>query len=131
MASFAFLCSPPSCSSTSIGLSKDSFPTFQPLKILTRFEAFSLVQVSEVEALIHFQVAEETSHLAPHGVPSNPIPRALSSSRLNEVGTNQSESYGTYSTVGGNLGVPGANPFAAQQQQQQQQSNNGGYGASY
>lgn len=47
------------------------------------------------------------------------ISGALSSSRLNEVGTNQNESYGaTYSTVGGNLGVPGANPFAQQQQQQ-------------
>jgi hypothetical protein len=73
-------------------------------------------------------MAEETSHLAPHGVPSNPIPRALSSSRLNEVGTNQSDSYGTYSTVGGNLGVPGSNPFAAQQQQQLP---NNGYGANY
>lgn len=40
------------------------------------------------------------------------------------MGTNQNESYGaTYSTVGGNLGVPGANPFA--QQQQQQHSTNG------
>ena len=46
------------------------------------------------------------------------------------MGTNQqNESYGTYSTVGGNLGVPGqSNPFA-QQQQQQQPSN--GYGSNY
>ncbi|CAG0906534.1 unnamed protein product, partial [Darwinula stevensoni] len=27
----------------------------------------------------------EASHLAPHGVPTNPMPRALSSSKLNEV----------------------------------------------
>lgn len=72
-------------------------------------------------------MAEETSHLAPHGVPSNPIPRALSSSRLNEVGVNQSETYGTYTTAGGNLGIPGSNPFAAQQQQQP----TNGYGANY
>lgn len=75
-------------------------------------------------------MAEETSHLAPHGVPSNPIPRALSSSRLNEVGVgvNPNETYGTYTTTGGNLGVPGSNPFGAQQQQQQPTN---GYGANY
>ncbi|XP_018331409.1 major facilitator superfamily domain-containing protein 6 [Agrilus planipennis] len=59
------------------------------------------------------QVAEETSHLAPHGVPSNPIPRALSSTKLNEL---SQDGYGTtYQTgYGGTLGVPGApsNPFA-------------------
>lgn len=58
------------------------------------------------------QVAEETSHLAPHGVPSNPIPRALSSTKLHELGQ---EGYGTtYQTsADGSLGVPGApsNPF--------------------
>ncbi|OAD54077.1 Major facilitator superfamily domain-containing protein 6 [Eufriesea mexicana] len=54
------------------------------------------------------QVAEAT-HLAPHGVPSNAIPRALSSTRLHEL-ANQDSSYGaTYQTSGGNLGVPGAN----------------------
>uniref|UniRef100_A0A1A9V2L8 Major facilitator superfamily associated domain-containing protein n=1 Tax=Glossina austeni TaxID=7395 RepID=A0A1A9V2L8_GLOAU len=59
------------------------------------------------------QVAEETSHLAPHGVPSNPIPRALSNTRLNEINPNGSSgnSYGTYQTVGGNLDIPGGNPF--------------------
>ncbi|XP_031825774.1 major facilitator superfamily domain-containing protein 6 jef isoform X2 [Nomia melanderi] len=54
------------------------------------------------------QVAEAT-HLAPHGVPSNAIPRALSSTRLHEL-ANQDTGYGaTYQTTGGNLGVPGAN----------------------
>lgn len=54
------------------------------------------------------QVAEAT-HLAPHGVPSNAIPRALSSTRLHEL-ANQDSSYGaTYQTSGGNLSVPGAN----------------------
>lgn len=66
-------------------------------------------------------MAEETSHLAPHGVPSNPIPRALSNTRLNEMNTNGSgltasagtgSSYGTYQTQSGNLGIPGSNPFA-------------------
>ncbi|KAK0158487.1 hypothetical protein PV328_009484 [Microctonus aethiopoides] len=53
------------------------------------------------------QVAEVT-HLAPHGVPSNAIPRALSSSRLNELA--QDPGYGaTYQTAGGNLNVPGGN----------------------
>lgn len=63
-------------------------------------------------------MAEETSHLAPHGVPSNPIPRALSSTRLNDL-QNQSAEYGTYHTTGGALDVPGGsgggaqrNPFA-------------------
>ncbi|KAL2723687.1 major facilitator superfamily domain-containing protein 6-like isoform X1 [Vespula maculifrons] len=54
------------------------------------------------------QVAEVT-HLAPHGVPSNAIPRALSSTRLHEL-ANQESGYGaTYQTTGGNLDVPGAN----------------------
>lgn len=52
------------------------------------------------------KVAEETSHLAPHGVPSNPIPRALSSNRLNDL-QSQAESYGTYQTTGGALDIPG------------------------
>lgn len=62
------------------------------------------------------QVAEETAHLAPHGVPSNPIPRALSSTRLNDL-QNQNgvnESYGsTYQSGGNALEIPGAarNPF--------------------
>lgn len=55
------------------------------------------------------QVAEAT-HLAPHGVPSNAIPRALSSSRLHEL-ANQEPGYGaTYQTsAGGNLDIPGGN----------------------
>lgn len=65
-------------------------------------------------------MAEETSHLAPHGVPSNPIPRALSSTRLNDLqNQNGDNSYGSYQTTGGALDVPGgggaqrnANPFA-------------------
>ncbi|KAJ8969651.1 hypothetical protein NQ314_001653 [Rhamnusium bicolor] len=56
------------------------------------------------------QVAEETSHLAPHGVPSNPIPRALSSTKLHELAQ---DGYGaTYQMgQGGTLDIPGANPF--------------------
>lgn len=50
-------------------------------------------------------MAEETSHLAPHGVPSNPIPRALSSNRLHDLAN---QDYGsTYQTSEGNLGIPG------------------------
>ncbi|RZF42289.1 hypothetical protein LSTR_LSTR003907 [Laodelphax striatellus] len=62
------------------------------------------------------QVAEETAHLAPHGVPSNPIPRALSSNRLHDL-AQQPDSYQTYGTTGGNLDIPGGgggsstNPF--------------------
>ncbi|XP_044738447.1 major facilitator superfamily domain-containing protein 6 isoform X2 [Chrysoperla carnea] len=54
------------------------------------------------------QVAEETAHLAPHGVPSNPIPRALSSTRLHDLASQ--DGYGaTYQTsADGNLGIPGA-----------------------
>ncbi|CAG9854018.1 unnamed protein product [Phyllotreta striolata] len=64
------------------------------------------------------QVAEETAHLAPHGVPSNPLPRALSSSKLHEM--SQQDGYGAMYQMGqgGTLNVPGANPFNAQQQQQ-------------
>ncbi|XP_073998762.1 major facilitator superfamily domain-containing protein 6 jef isoform X2 [Rhodnius prolixus] len=56
------------------------------------------------------QVAEETAHLAPHGVPSNPIPRALSSTRLHELAGSDNQGYGatTYNTTGGNLDIPGA-----------------------
>lgn len=58
--------------------------------------------------MILVKVAEETAHLAPHGVPSNPIPRALSSTRLNDLqNQNGSDSYGTYQTTGGALDVPG------------------------
>nr|XP_023029558.1 major facilitator superfamily domain-containing protein 6 isoform X1 [Leptinotarsa decemlineata] len=69
------------------------------------------------------QVAEETSHLAPHGVPSNPIPRALSSTKLHELA--QQDGYGaTYQMgQGGTLDIPGSNPFKqtnGNQQQQQQ-----------
>ncbi|XP_066598677.1 major facilitator superfamily domain-containing protein 6 isoform X2 [Prorops nasuta] len=53
------------------------------------------------------QVAEAT-HLAPHGVPSNAIPRALSSNRLHEL-ANQEHSYGATYQAGANLSVPGAN----------------------
>ncbi|PNF24147.1 hypothetical protein B7P43_G00596 [Cryptotermes secundus] len=76
------------------------------------------------------QVAEETAHLAPHGVPSNPIPRALSSSRLHELAGSDQSSYGaTYQTTGGNLDIPGqqgrggtTNPFL---------QNGGGGGGDY
>nr|CAD7394916.1 unnamed protein product [Timema cristinae] len=64
------------------------------------------------------QVAEEMAHLAPHGVPSNPIPRALSSSRLHELAGPESGYGATYQTSGGNLDIPGqtgggapTNPF--------------------
>lgn len=53
------------------------------------------------------QVAEAT-HLAPHGVPSNAIPRALSSTRLHEL-ANQDAGYGATYQIGGNLAVPGTN----------------------
>lgn len=55
-------------------------------------------------------MAEETAHLAPHGVPSNPIPRALSSTRLHELAGSDNQGYGatTYNTTGGNLDIPGA-----------------------
>uniref|UniRef100_A0A336MMX4 CSON014448 protein n=1 Tax=Culicoides sonorensis TaxID=179676 RepID=A0A336MMX4_CULSO len=56
------------------------------------------------------QLAEETSHLAPHGVPSNPIPKALSSSRLNELPQTDQQFY--QQSTDGNLNVPNtANPF--------------------
>ncbi|XP_069686951.1 major facilitator superfamily domain-containing protein 6 isoform X2 [Periplaneta americana] len=76
------------------------------------------------------QVAEETAHLAPHGVPSNPIPRALSSSRLHELAGPDQSGYGaTYQTTGGNLDIPGqhgggtTNPFL--------QNGGGGGGGGY
>ncbi|XP_052127083.1 major facilitator superfamily domain-containing protein 6 isoform X1 [Frankliniella occidentalis] len=72
------------------------------------------------------QVSEETAHLAPHGVPSNPIPRALSSSRLHELAAQNNDGYGaTYQTsAGGNLDIPGAggaptNPFRTDNNNQQ------------
>lgn len=51
------------------------------------------------------QVAEVT-HLAPHGVPSNAIPRALSSHRLHEL-ANQDLTYGaTHHAPGNTLELP-------------------------
>ncbi|XP_015904990.1 major facilitator superfamily domain-containing protein 6 [Parasteatoda tepidariorum] len=60
-------------------------------------------------------VVEETAHLAPHGVPSNPMARSLSKQNIGgpRAGTNNNEGgYGTASpnrnaTTGGYLGVPG------------------------
>lgn len=67
------------------------------------------------------QVAEETSHLAPHGVPSNPIPRALSSTKLHEL-ANQDGYGATYQTgQGGTLDIPGSNPFKQTTDSQDQQ----------
>lgn len=67
------------------------------------------------------QVAEETSHLAPHGVPSNPIPRALSSTKLHEL-ANQDGYGATYQMgQGGTLDIPGANPFKQNVDNQDQQ----------
>ncbi|KAK7076566.1 Major facilitator superfamily domain-containing protein 6, partial [Halocaridina rubra] len=60
------------------------------------------------------QMAEEGTALAPHGVPANPIPRALSSQKLNEGAPDAG--YGTYNATNGMLDIPGggggtSNPF--------------------
>lgn len=60
------------------------------------------------------EMAEEGTALAPHGVPANPIPRALSSQKLNEGASDAG--YGTYNATNGMLDVPGGggaptNPF--------------------
>ncbi|CAH1711732.1 hypothetical protein AGLY_000918 [Aphis glycines] len=58
------------------------------------------------------QVAEETAHLAPHGVPSNPLPRGLSSNKLQDLAT-ENHGYGATHTSGSNLNIPqgATNPF--------------------
>ncbi|KAM3960107.1 major facilitator superfamily domain-containing protein 6 jef [Aphomia sociella] len=65
----------------------------------------------------------EAGVLAPHGVPSNPLPRALSSTRLADLAHH--DSYGATQSYSGaeSLSVPGqappprpANPFLAEQQ---------------
>lgn len=66
------------------------------------------------------QVAEETAHLAPHGVPSNPIPRALSSNRLHDLASTEQGYGATYNTTGGNLDIPGAYQHPPPQQPQYQ-----------
>ncbi|XP_047500797.1 major facilitator superfamily domain-containing protein 6-like isoform X2 [Penaeus chinensis] len=60
------------------------------------------------------QMAEEGTALAPHGVPANPMPRALSSQKLNEGAPDAG--YGTYNATNGMLDIPGGggastNPF--------------------
>ncbi|KAK8729190.1 hypothetical protein OTU49_008670 [Cherax quadricarinatus] len=60
------------------------------------------------------EMAEEGTALAPHGVPANPLPRALSSQKLNEGASDAG--YGTYNATNGMLDIPGsggggANPF--------------------
>ncbi|KAL0879833.1 hypothetical protein ABMA27_002373 [Loxostege sticticalis] len=66
----------------------------------------------------------EAGVLAPHGVPSNPLPRALSSTRLADLAHH--DSYGATQNYSGveSLGVPGQapvprpnNPFVAEAQQ--------------
>lgn len=70
---------------------------------------------------VFFKVAEDSVHLAPHGVPSNPIPRALSSSRLHDMAATD---YGaTYQQGQPTLDIPGGaptNPFLSQAPQQPQ-----------
>lgn len=56
-------------------------------------------------------MAEETAHLAPHGVPSNPMPRALSSTRLHELASTEQGYGATYNTTGGNLDIPGQHQY--------------------
>ncbi|XP_065200345.1 major facilitator superfamily domain-containing protein 6-like [Planococcus citri] len=61
------------------------------------------------------QVMEESIHLAPHGVPSNPIPRVLSSSKLQDL-TSEGQSYGTTNNTPSNNLHPNSgrgskNPF--------------------
>lgn len=51
------------------------------------------------------QMAEEGTALAPHGVPANPMPRALSSQKLNEGAPDAG--YGTYNATNGMLDIPG------------------------
>ncbi|XP_050543100.1 major facilitator superfamily domain-containing protein 6 isoform X2 [Daktulosphaira vitifoliae] len=73
------------------------------------------------------QVAEETAHLAPHGVPSNPIPRGLSSSKLQDLAS-ENHGYGaTHTSTGGNLNIPQGpnNPFRQHNAYQQPNSNFG------
>lgn len=50
-------------------------------------------------------MAEETAHLAPHGVPSNPLPRGLSSNKLQDLVT-ENHGYGATHTSGPNLNIP-------------------------
>lgn len=50
-------------------------------------------------------MAEETAHLAPHGVPSNPLPRGLSSNKLQDLAT-ENHGYGATHTSGSNLNIP-------------------------
>ncbi|CAL4060518.1 unnamed protein product [Meganyctiphanes norvegica] len=60
------------------------------------------------------EMAQEGTALAPHGVPANPIPRALSSSKLDGPAE---QGYGTYNTSNGMLDAPGgggsSNPFVS------------------
>ena len=44
---------------------------------------------------------EESVHLAPHGVPSNPIPRVLSSSKLQDL-TSEGQNYGAANNTSSN-----------------------------
>lgn len=63
----------------------------------------------------------EVGVLAPHGVPSNPLPRALSSTRLADLAHH--DSYGATNSHAGadSLSVPRpANPFLAEPHQQLQ-----------
>lgn len=68
----------------------------------------------------------EAGVLAPHGVPSNPLPRALSSTRLADLAHHDQYGATTHAGAGDSLGVPGqppapaaprpSNPFLADQQ---------------
>lgn len=86
---------------------------YQPPKILIRYNTLNnyIFKTEEAYKYFYLQLAEETSHLAPHGVPSNPISKALSSTRLNELQNVDEQQYYQQS-ADGNLNVPNsANPF--------------------
>ena len=75
------------------------------------------------------EMAEEGTALAPHGVPANPIPRALSSQKLNEGAPDAG--YGTYHATNGMLDIPGGAGAAPPTNPFLQSSGGGGNGGGY
>lgn len=70
--------------------------------------AFAAVNLRDEANATHEPPATGPAPLAPHGVPSGPLPRALSSSRLSELPVD------SYGATAPSLSVPGANPFLSE-----------------
>jgi hypothetical protein len=80
--------------------------TAKTQRIMPRLKKFFTVKLTS--HLFFWPQVAEASHLAPHGVPASPMPRALSSAKINEMNLDQQQANNHYAGAP-NLDIPGGN----------------------